>query len=180
MTSADYVMLFLVIVSAAAGVWRGFVTEAMSLGALVAALVLAWLFGGLVEPLLGDWDSAVEVRLWAARVIVFVTVLALGGLASWLARKFIGVTGLTGLDRALGAAFGVVRAAVLIGVAVIVIEFVELDQETWWREAALRPWAEQAAAAVRYCADVGARVFEEQSLPGSAAIGLARVVASSV
>jgi len=180
MTSADYVMLFLVMASAAAGVWRGFVTEALSLGALVAAVVLAWLFGGVVEPLLGDWDSAVEARLWAARLIVFLLVLVVGGLASWLARKFIGITGLTSVDRALGAAFGVVRAAVFIGLAVIVIEFLELDQESWWREAALRPYAEQVAAAVRYCADIGARIFEEQSLPGSVAIGSARVVASSV
>ena len=180
MTSADYVMLFLVIASAAAGVWRGFVTEALSLGTLVAGVVCAWLFGGAVEPLLGDWDSAVEVRLWAARLIVFVAVLALGGVVSWLARKFVGVTGLTSLDRALGAVFGVVRAGIFIGLAVIVIEFLELDQESWWREASLRPYAEQVAAAVRYCADIGARVFEEQSLPGSVAIGSARVVASSV
>jgi membrane protein required for colicin V production len=162
MTPADYVMLFLVVASAAVGVWRGFVTEALSLGALVAAIVLAWLFSGLVEPFLGDWDSAVDVRVWVARVIIFVTVLVLGGVASWFARKFIGHTGLSGLDRALGAAFGVVRAALVIGLGVIVLEFLGLEQESWWREARLRSYAEQAAAAVKYCADIGTRVVEEQ------------------
>jgi membrane protein required for colicin V production len=180
MTSADYVMLFLIVLSAAVGVWRGFVTVAMSLGALIAALVLAWLFGGAVEPLLGDWDSAVEVRLWAARVIVFVIVLVLGGVASWLARKFVGHTGLTGLDRALGAAFGLVRAAVFIGLGVIVIEFVELEQESWWHDARLRPWAEQAAAAVRYFSEIGARAYEEQVLLEPVTVRLGSVVASSV
>jgi membrane protein required for colicin V production len=180
MTSADYVMLFLIVLSAAVGVWRGFVTEAMSLGPLIAALVLAWLFGGAVEPLLGDWDSAVEVRLWAARVIVFVIVLVLGGVASWLARKFVGHTGLTGLDRALGAAFGLVRAAVFIGLGVIVIEFVELEQESWWHDARLRPWAEQAAAAVRYFSEIGARAYEEQVLLEPVTVRLGSVVASSV
>jgi membrane protein required for colicin V production len=180
MTSADYVMLILILVSAAIGLWRGFVTEAMSLGALIAALVLAWLFGGAVEPLLGDWDSAVEVRLWAARLIVFVIVLVLGGVASWLARKFVGHTGLTGLDRALGAAFGLVRAAVFIGLGVIVIEFVELEQESWWHDARLRPYAEQAAAAVRYFSEIGVRAYEEQVLLKPVTVRLASVVASSV
>jgi membrane protein required for colicin V production len=180
MTSADYVMVLLVLISAAVGVWRGFVTEAMSLAALVAALVLAWLFGGVVEPLLGEWDSAVEVRLWAARVIVFVTVLVIGGVASWLARKFVGHTGLTGLDRALGAVFGVARAAVFIGLGVIVIELVELEQESWWRDARLRPYAEQAAAAVRYFSEVGVRAVEEAGASQARDDQVASVEASSV
>jgi membrane protein required for colicin V production len=181
MTSADYVMVFLILISAAIGLWRGFVTEAMSLAALVAALVLAWLFGGALEPLLGEWDSAVEVRLWAARVIVFVTVLVIGGVASWLARKFVGHTGLTGLDRALGAAFGLVRAAVFIGLGVIVIEFVELEQESWWRDARLRPYAEQAATAVRYFSEIGVRAVEEAGNASQVRDGrMAGVEASSV
>ncbi len=56
MTSADYVMLLSDSVLGAVGLWRGFTTEAMSLATLLAALVLAWLFGGVVEPLLGDWS----------------------------------------------------------------------------------------------------------------------------
>ena len=80
----------------------------------------AWrgLFAGSLEPSLGDWASAAEVRLWTARVIIFVVVLVIGGLVSWLARKLIRHTGLSGLDRTLGAAFGLLRAAVLLGLAV--------------------------------------------------------------
>jgi membrane protein required for colicin V production len=113
-------------------------------------------------------------------VIVFVIVLVLGGVASWLARKFIGHTGLTGLDRALGAAFGLVRAAVFIGLGVIVIEFVELEQESWWHDARLRPYAEQAAAAVRYFSEIGVRAYEEQVLLKPVTVRLTSVVASSV
>jgi membrane protein required for colicin V production len=162
MTPVDYVMLFLVLVSATVGVWRGFTSEALSIVTLLAAIGLAWTFAGRLEPSLGEWASAAEVRLWSARVIIFVVVLVIGGLVSWLARKLVRHTGLSGLDRTLGAAFGVLRAAVLVGLAVLVLQFAELDRESWWQEARLRPYAERAAAAVKYYAELGTRYLSEQ------------------
>lgn len=168
MTPADYVIVFLALVSAVVGLWRGFTTEALSLVTLLAAVALAWTFAGRVEPLFGEWASAAEVRLWAARLVIFVLVLVAGGLISWLARKLVTHTGLTGLDRILGAGFGLLRAAVFVGLAVIVLEFVELDQESWWQEARLRPYAERAAAAVKYYAELGNRYLQELPVVQSA------------
>jgi membrane protein required for colicin V production len=116
--------------------------------------------------------------LWAARVIIFVVVLVLGGLVSWLARKLIKQTGLSGLDRTLGAAFGLLRAALLVGVAVIVMEFAEVDREPWWQEARLRPYAEQVAEAVKYYAELGTRYLQDQPVAQSAELRFSRVVAS--
>lgn len=178
MTSVDYVILFLALVSAAVGVWRGFTTEALSLITLLAAIGLAWTFAGQLEPSLGGWASAVEVRLWAARLIIFVSVLVIGGLISWLARKLIRHSGLSGLDRTLGAAFGLLRAAVLVGLAVIVLQFAELDQESWWREARLRPHAERAATAVKYYAELGTRYLQQQPAAQSASTRSASVAVS--
>ncbi|HUQ53765.1 MAG TPA: CvpA family protein [Gammaproteobacteria bacterium] len=175
MTPVDYVILFLTLVSVLVGIWRGFTTEALSLVTLLAAIALAWTFAGLLEPSLGNWASAVEVRLWTARVIIFVAVLVVGGVISWLARKLIRHTGLSGLDRTLGAGFGLLRAAVLIGLAVIVLQFAELDQEAWWQEAQLRPYAERAAAAVKYYAELGTRYLQEQPAPQSASARVRRL-----
>ena len=162
MTPVDFVIVFLVLVSAAVGIWRGFTSEAMSIITLLAAIGLAWTFAGQLEPRLGEWASAGEVRLWAARVIIFVVVLVIGGLVSWVARKLVRHSGLSGLDRTLGAAFGLLRAAVLIGLAVLVLQFAELDQESWWQEARLRPYAERVAAAVKYYAELGTRYLQDQ------------------
>jgi membrane protein required for colicin V production len=180
MTPVDYVILFLALVSAAVGVWRGFTTEALSLATLLAAIGLAWTFAGQLEPALGDWTSAVEVRLWTARVIIFVSVLVIGSLVSWLARKLVRHSGLSSLDRTLGAAFGLMRAAVLVGLAVIVLQFAELDREPWWQEARLRPYAERVAAAVKYYAELGSRYLQEQPALQSAGGRLAGVVATLV
>ncbi|HSC14157.1 MAG TPA: CvpA family protein, partial [Gammaproteobacteria bacterium] len=168
MTSVDYVILVLALLSVLIGVWRGFTTEALSLLTLLAAIGLAWLFAGSVEPHLGDWASAGEVRIWAARLIIFVVVLALGGLAQWLARKLIRHTGLSSVDRTLGAIFGFLRAAVVLGLVVLVLQFTELDQESWWQDARLRPYAERAADAVKYYAELGTRYLEDAPLPQSA------------
>jgi membrane protein required for colicin V production len=162
MTSVDYVILLLTLASVAIGAWRGFTTEAMSLVTLLAAVALAWLFAPQIEPMLGDWSSAAEVRLWAARVVIFVAVLIVGGLLSWVARKLVRTSGLTGLDRGLGGAFGLLRAGVFLGLAVLVIRFMELDAEPWWRDATLRPYAERIADTVKYYAELGTQYLQDQ------------------
>lgn len=180
MTPIDYVIVFLTLVSTLVGVWRGFTTEALSLVTLLAAIGLAWTFADGFAPSLGGWAEAEEVRLWIARLIIFVIVLVLGGLVSWVARKLIRGTGLTGLDRTLGAAFGLLRAAVLVGLAVIVLEFADVDQESWWQEARLRPYAERVAEAVKYYAELGTRYLQDVPAAQSAKLGPVRVVASNV
>jgi len=180
MTPVDYLIVLVVLVSILVGLWRGFTTEALSLLALLAAVGLAWTFAAELAPSLGGWAEAEEVRLWIARFIIFVTVLILGGLVSWLARKLVRQTGLSGLDRMLGAAFGLLRAAVLVGLAVIVLQFAEVDQESWWQQARLRPYAERVAEAVKYYAELGSRYLQDAPLPQSAGLGSLRVVASNV
>jgi membrane protein required for colicin V production len=154
-TPVEFVIVFICVISAGIGLWRGFVKEALSLLTLLAAIWLAWRFAGLVAPALGDWAGSPEVRIWSARVIVFVLVLVAGGLISWLARMLVRHSGLSGVDRVLGAGFGFVRAILVVGLAVIVLEFLELDQDGWWQQARLRPYAEEIAAAVRYYAELG-------------------------
>ncbi len=162
MTAVDSVIVLLTLASVAIGAWRGFTTEAMSLITLLAAIAIAWLFAGQLEPMLGEWSSALEVRLWAARVVIFVAVLIVGGLLSWVARKLVRTSGLSGIDRSLGGVFGLLRAAVFLGLAVLVIQFMGLDQEPWWRDASFRPYAERIAATVKYYAELGTQYLQDQ------------------
>jgi membrane protein required for colicin V production len=162
MTPVDYVIVLLCVVSAGIGVWRGFVKEALSLATLLVAIWLAWRFAGLVEPALGNWGGAPEVRTWAARVVVFVLVLVAGALIAWFARTLVRQSGLTGVDRLLGAGFGLLRGVLIVGLAVIILQFLELDQDGWWQDARLRPYAEQVAAAVRYYAELGNRYLHDE------------------
>jgi membrane protein required for colicin V production len=162
MTPVDYVVVLVCAVSAGFGAWRGFAKEALSLLTLLAAIWLAWRFAWIVEPYLGAWAGAQEAKVWTARVVVFLLVITIGGVVSWLARTLIKRSGLSGVDRLLGGVFGLLRGALVVGLAAIVLQFTGMDQDPWWQQARLRPYAEQVAAALRYYAELGGRYLQER------------------
>lgn len=160
MTLVDYIILLVLVVSAGVGVWRGFVKEALSLLTLLVAIWLAWRFATLVAPKLSNWAADQDVRVWIARGIIFALALVLGALVSWVARQLIRHTGLSGVDRMLGAAFGFARGILIVGLLVLALDFLDLDQDGWWQSARFRPYAEQVAAAVKKYAELGTRYVQ--------------------
>ena len=164
MSWADWVIIGVCLLSGAYGFWRGFANEVVSLATWLAAIWIAWRFGAFVEPLLGVWEAAPELRVWAARLMVFIAVLVAGGLLAWLARSFVRHTGLTGTDRSLGALFGVARGVIIVGLGVIGMQFAGLDQDPWWQDSRLRPPSDQVADAILYYAELGGRYLEQQEL----------------
>jgi membrane protein required for colicin V production len=160
MTPVDYLIVLVLVVSVAVGFWRGFVKEALSLLTLLVAIWLAWRFAALVEPKLSNWAADQEVRIWIARGVIFALVLVVGALASWVARQLIRHTGLTGVDRMLGGAFGFARGVLIVGLLVLALDFLDLDQDGWWQSARFRPYAEQVAAAVKKYAELGTRYVQ--------------------
>jgi membrane protein required for colicin V production len=62
---------------------------------------------------------------------------------SALLTRITEVTGLRGVDRSLGLLFGLARGAILVVVLVALAGLTELPQKEFWRNALLRPVAEQ-------------------------------------
>jgi membrane protein required for colicin V production len=164
MAPVDYLIISICLVSAAIGFARGLAKEAIALATLLAAIWLAWRFAFVVDPYIERWLNDTEVRTWAARFAVFVFVMLVGAVTAWLARALIKQTGLTGLDRLLGAAFGLARGAVIVGLGVIALEFAGLDQDSWWQQSQLKPYADQIAAAVRHYAELGSQLFADRQV----------------
>jgi len=161
MTWFDWLVGGIVLASGAFGYIRGLVKEAIALVAWLAAIWFAWRLGFSVEPMLGEWQRVPELRIWAARAIIFVLILMIGGLLGWGVRKIVHSTGLTRPDRALGAMFGLLRGAIIVGLVVIGLQLSELDREPWWLGAELREYCEQAAEIVRTYAQLGGDYLEE-------------------
>lgn len=149
MTLFDFVILGLVAMSLAIGVWRGVVSEILALVAWIAAFLAAHAWGtqagAWMTPLLADpfW------RVVAGHVAVFVGVLVLFVLARRLMTLLLKVVGLRPLDRVLGAMFGVARGLLVAWVAVLLSGFTDLPRENWWRQAWLAPPFETAVLAAR-------------------------------
>ena len=149
MNSTDYVVIAAVVLSAGIGAARGFLREAVALGAWVIALFLAWHFSDLIAPHLGGLLSDSEVRPWAARVIIVTLVLLLGALVGATLAHFVRLSIFSGVDRLLGFAFGVLRGFVLLGVFVILGQLLRLQDERWWRHSVLIPYGESIANGLR-------------------------------
>jgi len=160
MSWIDYAIITICVASAAFGFWRGFVKEAIALVTWLVAIMLAWQAAWMIEERLGDWSAAPELRIWAARAIIFGAVLIVGGLIAWLMRALIRKTGLSSTDRSLGAFFGLARGALLVGLLAIVIDLADLETESWWADARLRTFSEQVAEGIIYYAGLGRRYLE--------------------
>jgi membrane protein required for colicin V production len=115
MTMVDFVIIVAVLASILVGVIRGIVREAVAMAALLLAIWAALHLGPYAGGWLGGRMGSTELELWAGRALVFVIILALGGLAGWGISKIVRLAGLTGTDRYLGGLFGLLRAVVLAG-----------------------------------------------------------------
>jgi membrane protein required for colicin V production len=134
MAALDWVFLAVLAASLLVGAWRGLVFEVLSVLSWIAAFVLAqWL-----APQAAGWlpmDTAAEpVRYAAGFAIVFIAAVFAGGLLAALTKKMIEAVGLRPVDRALGAAFGLVRGVVLALAAAVVVSMTPLKNEPWWTE----------------------------------------------
>ena len=149
MLLTDYLIIVAILISALAGVLRGFLREAVALATWIIALFLAWHFADLLEPHLGGLMADSAVRPWAARVIIVVLVLLLGTAVAVALGHFVRLSIFSGVDRLLGFAFGILRGFVLLGVFVILGQLLQLQSEGWWRHSLLIPYGESVANGLR-------------------------------
>ena len=149
MNSTDYVVIAMIALSALIGALRGFLREAVAVGAWLVALFLAWHFSDLVEPHLGGLLHDAPVRPWAARLIIVVLVLLVGAGIGATVGHFVRLSIFSGVDRLLGCVFGVLRGFVLLGVLVILGQLLRLEGEQWWRHSVLIPYGESIANGLR-------------------------------
>jgi Uncharacterized membrane protein, required for colicin V production len=120
--------------SLALGAWRGLIYEVLSVLSWIAAFILAqWLAPDVAHqlPMTGASEA---VRYAAGFVLVFVLAVLTGGLLAKLAQKLFAAIGLQPADRALGAAFGLLRGVVLLLTATAVIGMTPLRTSPWWQE----------------------------------------------
>ena len=155
MSWVDLLIVVVCLGSAGFGYWRGFAQEALSVMTWFAAIWLAWRASWVIEPLLGNWVVAPELQVWAARAVIFLLILVMGGVVVRLVRELIRHAGLTRTDRMLGSLFGLIRGVLIVGLAVLVLEFTGLVQDPWWQEARLSPFSERVAGGIRYYAALG-------------------------
>ena len=103
------------------------------LGWVASFYAAQWLAPQVAEML--PLRSASEtLRYAAAFVLVFIAALIAASLLAATLKKVVAAIGLRPVDRTLGAAFGVLRATVLLLAATVVINMTALKNSPWWQE----------------------------------------------
>jgi len=114
----DIVLAIILAVSVATSFRKGLSREVIGLVSVVLALVLGIWFYGTVGAYIRPHVSSDTAANFAGFWVVFCGVMLLGGLLSFTVGKFLRVTGLSIVDHALGAAFGLARG-IVVAVALI-------------------------------------------------------------
>ena len=151
----DIIIAVAIVISIVVGLIRGFVKEAISIGALVFAIWAALYFGPSVGSVSENWTNSEELQMWFGRILVFLVILALGGLLGWAISKIVRLSALSGADRFLGAGFGAARGILLVAVAVIGGQFAGFDNDDWWMQSKLIPHLEVVAEWIKVMAPEG-------------------------
>ena len=147
MDGADHIFAIILLLSGVVGYFRGFIRESIALLTWLVGLWVAWHFAYLVFPWLGGALAEPGIREWLGRAIVLLIVLLTGSLVGSIVAHFARrAVGLAAMDRLLGAAFGLVRGVVIVGLLVLAGRAAELDNEPWWGETRLMRAAEAVAS----------------------------------
>lgn len=119
--AAIVVILSLSIISAAR---KGFSREVIGLIAALCGLVFAVWFYGVAGSWLHPYVSSVNVANFLGFMSVYLGVIIVGALLSSVVARFLRTVGLSFIDRALGAAFGIARGLVMsVALVMILVAF---------------------------------------------------------
>jgi membrane protein required for colicin V production len=127
----DLIILGVIFLSCLFGAFRGLVKEALSLAFWIGAAILASVFSDGVAAQLTSLIDTPVLRQVAAFVLIFVFTVFAGGLISNGISKLMSRAGLGGVDRALGALFGIIRGVVIVTVVVMLTAGLELTREVY-------------------------------------------------
>lgn len=149
MEYADYVIIGIITISMLVGAIRGFVKEAFALAVWVVAFVVAFQYSGTLAMQLEDHIALPSARTSLAFAGLFLAVLLVGGLLTYLVGLLVEKTGLSGTDRLLGGVFGGIRGLILVLVLMLVAGLTPVPQDPWWQQSrtiqSLMPLAEWSA-----------------------------------
>ncbi len=146
MNAFDLVLVGVLAIFAALGVFRGFVRSVFFLSIWLVASVVAWLFAAAVSVALDGIIAEPVVRTLAAFVIVFLLVFVAGVVVSGLLHKAMESTPVLKMsNRVLGGLIGASAGVVVVVLAFLLAGLTGLPQDSWWRQSALAPFFESFA-----------------------------------
>jgi membrane protein required for colicin V production len=148
-TSFDYAVIAIIVLSAVVGWWRGFLYELFSLIGWLAAYIVASTFSAQMMPHVPMEVGADNIRSAAAFAALFIATLIVGALFAWFLARLAKYAGLSGMDGKFGAIFGMLRGGLVVIALVWLAGLTDLPQKPFWRDALSSKPLQQAALYTR-------------------------------
>ena len=149
LSTFDWVLVGLIVVSAALAFRRGMIKVVFSFVGVAAGTVLAGWYSLQGAMWLHGWIGS----MMAARMVAFVGILMLVTLlcsvAAQLVRRTVRAVGLGVFDRLLGGVFGAARGG-LLGVALVLAIAAFVPRSPWLKNSQLAPYFLTGAHAVSF------------------------------
>jgi len=151
LSTLDWIILALIIVSGGFGLLRGFTASMLSLISWLVAIWLPFHFADQFSAFLPLTVEDDTLRKAISALTLFIGAFVMLSLISFLIRKVIGVTGLGLIDRLLGVGLGLVRGAIIVALLGMLgaAMFPSIEKESWWNESRLMPVAMKVSDRVR-------------------------------
>lgn len=124
----------LALVSVLIGVFRGLCRELFTVLTWALALVAAVQLTPHWFTLWESWLASPAIRYAATFFLIFLLIVVAGALVNVLLGRLIRSSGFSGIDRLLGAAFGLLRTGVIVSVVVFLVGAGSLAQRSWWQD----------------------------------------------
>ncbi|WGE55561.1 CvpA family protein [Actinobacillus equuli subsp. equuli] len=141
----DIIIIGLIAFSILVSLWRGFVSEVLSLAGWVVAFFVASNFYPYLSSYLTQVNSVYlqnseYLRNGIAAAVLFIITLIVCGIISALLSKLVDTTGLSSTDRVLGGAFGALRGILIVAAILFFLDtFSSASQTELWKESQLIP-----------------------------------------
>ncbi|WP_419843760.1 CvpA family protein [Actinobacillus pleuropneumoniae] len=141
----DIIVIGLIAFSILVSLWRGFISEVLSLAGWVVAFFVASGFYPYLSSYLTQVNSVYlqnseYLRNGVAAAVLFILRLIVCGIITALLSKLIDTTGLSATDRVLGGAFGALRGILIVAAILFFLDtFSSASQTELWKESQLIP-----------------------------------------
>jgi membrane protein required for colicin V production len=135
----DWILLAALIASILIGVLRGFTREVLGLVTWILSIAATLLLAPSATGYLESQIPTPSLRIAAAYALVFFGGLVIGAIITAIIVKLVRQSPLSGVDRAVGAGFGLVRGLLLAVVTVWLVGMTPARKDPWWGQSTLIP-----------------------------------------
>jgi len=131
----DWIVVVIVVSSVISSILKGFAREAISLAAVILGLLLASWFYPQAGSLVSAFVKTQEIASLVGFALIFIGIVLLGAVISFVVAKFLRGVDLQWFDRLLGAAFGLARgwlvgSIIFLGLTAFPVQIETVEQAT--------------------------------------------------